>query len=287
MRRRGAIAALLATGAVAWHAAPAAAQQTAVPLSCPATFSVLHDDGIGTLAVPAGSYALTVSDPARLSCAAASDRFRQFLEDWDGRLPAPWRLDPATATFSGGAGVGFRIAAVGTPSGGGGGQHPATGARCPGVFQVLHDDYIGALDVPAGSYTVTLLSVGPLSCAQAMNRLAAFLQRFNGRLPFPWVLETQTATFLKGVRGLASGSSRRSRHSPRRRRAAVRPIPADGYARAPSKCCTTIGSGGSACPPAGTASRSRPQAARAARPMPASWPPSCNGQAAACRAGGG
>ena len=25
---------------------------------------------------------------------------RRFLEDWDGRLPAPWKLDPATSTFA-------------------------------------------------------------------------------------------------------------------------------------------------------------------------------------------
>jgi hypothetical protein len=197
MRRRGLAAALLGIGAAVVCAAPAAAQQTAVPLACPATFSVLHDDRIGALAVPAGSYALTVADPTRLSCAQAADRFRQFLEDWDGRLPAPWTLDPATATFSGGTGIGFRIAAAAAPSGGGGGQYPATGARCPGTFQVLHDDRIGPLIVPAGSYTITLVSVGPLSCARAMRRFAAFLRDFDGRLPRPWVLQPQTATFLK------------------------------------------------------------------------------------------
>ena len=111
---------------------------------------MLHDDRIGALAVPAGPYALTVTDTARLTCAEAADAFRQFLEDWDGRLPAPWRLDAAAASFSAGDGVGFRIAQVAAPSGGGGGQHPATGTRCPGTFQVLHDDRIGAFAVPAG-----------------------------------------------------------------------------------------------------------------------------------------
>ena len=215
---------LLVIAATALSAAPADAQ-TAVPVACPATFSVLHDDRIGTLAVPAGSYALTVADPARLSCAQAADRFRQFLEDWDGRLPAPWTLDAATATFSGGTGIGFRIAAVAAPSGGGGGQYPATGARCPDTFQVLHDDRIGALVVPAGSYTVTLTSVGSLSCARAMNRFAAFLRDFDGRLPRPWVLQPQTATFLEGghdgrVPGRArrhAGAGARGRRRPPRR----------------------------------------------------------------------
>jgi hypothetical protein len=45
---------------------------------------------------------------------------------------------------------------------------------------------------------VTLLSVGPLSCAQAMSRFAAFLQDFDGRLPSPRLLDTATGTFVEG-----------------------------------------------------------------------------------------
>jgi hypothetical protein len=177
-------------------AAPAAA--SAAPAACPATFSVLHDDRIGTLSVAAGAYQLTVSDPARLSCAHAADRFRQFLEDWDGRLPSPWTLDATTATFTGATGTSFSIAQAATPSGGGG-QHPATGLRCPGVFQVVHDDRIGNFRVPAGAYTVTLLSVGRLSCGQAMNRFASFLQDYDGRLPGFWLLDWRTGTFIRGT----------------------------------------------------------------------------------------
>ena len=185
---------LLSAAAIA--AAPAAA--SAAPAACPSTFSVLHDDQIGTLAVPAGAYQLTVSDPALLPCAHAADLFRQFLEDFDGKLPAPWRLDAATLTFSGAAGISFSIATAATPSGGGG-QHPATGLRCPGVFQVMHNDHIGVFTVPAGSYTVTLLSAGPLTCDQAMSNFARFLRDYDGRLQGLWLLDWQNGTFIRGT----------------------------------------------------------------------------------------
>lgn len=194
--RRAALTAVLTAAAAALS--PAVAPAAAAPTACPSTFSVLHDDRIGALAVPAGPYTLTVADPERLSCAHAADAFRRFLEDWDGRLPRPWTLDAATAGFSAGPGVAFRIARADAPSGGGGGQHPATGARCPGVFQVLYDDRIGSFRVPAGPYTLTLLSVGPLTCERAARRFAAFLQDFDGRLPRPWVLDRRTGAFLRG-----------------------------------------------------------------------------------------
>ena len=194
MRLRGLAAGLLVAGAALL--APSVA--SAAPVDCPSTFAVLHDDRIGSLQVPAGNYRITTLDPARTTCAGAADAFRRFLEDFDGRLPAPWRLDAATSTFTGAGGAGFRIAAVSTPSGGGGGQYPASGARCPGVFRVQNDDWIGTFQIPAGNYTVTLLSVGPLSCGQAMNRLTAFLQDFDGRLPSPWILDPATGAFLKG-----------------------------------------------------------------------------------------
>jgi hypothetical protein len=188
------LAALLVAAAAA-GAAPAAA--SAAPATCPATFTVLHDDRIGALSLPAGSYQLTVSDSTRLTCAHAADLFRQFLEDFDGRLPFPWTLDAATSTFSAGNGIAFQVAPA--SGGGGGGQHPATGLHCPGFFQVMHNDRIGSFRVPAGSYTVTLLSAGPLTCAQATNRFARFLQDYDGRLPGPWLLDRRTGTFLRGA----------------------------------------------------------------------------------------
>jgi hypothetical protein len=193
-----------ALAACALLAAPAPAQ---TPATCPATFAVLHDDRIGELLLPAGAYTLTVTG---ISCADAADYFRQFLQDFDGVLRAPWALDPATATFTGPAGQAFSVARAAQPSGGGGGMHPATGTRCPATFSVLHNDRIGALRLPAGQYTVTLLAVGRLSCARAAARFTAFLQDFDGRLPGRWIVDAETGTFLRsahvGFRVKATGA---------------------------------------------------------------------------------
>jgi hypothetical protein len=184
------LAAALAASAVL--AAPAPAQ---TPAACPATFAVLHDDRIGDLLLPAGSYTLTVTG---LSCADAADHFRQFLQDFDGVLPRAWVMDPATATFSDPGGA-FSVARAAQPSGGGGGMHPASGTRCPATFDVVHDDRIGALRLPAGQYAITLLAVGRLSCAQAADRFTDFLQDWNGRLPGGWIVDPETGTFLRSA----------------------------------------------------------------------------------------
>jgi hypothetical protein len=169
----------------------------AAPLTCPATFQVLHNDRIGLLQLPEGYYTITVLERNLLSCASASDYFRQFLEDYNGRLQRPWVLNVATATFRRGRSrVGFSVSRATTPSGGGGGgRHPYSGTACPGYFRVLHNDHIGRLSLPAGPYRITLLAVGRLSCSRASTLFANFLQLYTGRLPFPWRLDVRTATF--------------------------------------------------------------------------------------------
>ena len=78
---------------------------------------------------------------------------------------------------------------------------PPTGARCPGTFRVLHRDSIGRLTLRAGPYIVTRLRGRSPSCARASQLLASFLQDFEGDLPSPWVLNTQTGTFRRGPGG--------------------------------------------------------------------------------------
>jgi hypothetical protein len=181
---------------VALPAAPAAAQS---PTVCPATFHVLHDDSIGTLELAAGNYQTTVR--GGLSCPAASEWLARFLEDYDGVLPRPWLLDTSAASFSRGAsGVGFNVARVDTPSGGGsGGRHPISGRLCPGTFRVLNNDRIGALRLPQGNYTITVLSLNRPTCARASKLFTRFLNNFTGNLPRPWSLDPQTATFRRGA----------------------------------------------------------------------------------------
>jgi hypothetical protein len=191
----GRLAGLVAVGAVALaFAGPA----RAAPQTCPGTFHVLHNDAIGSFQVPEGQYTITVLDDAQLSCAAASDWFRQFLEDYNGRLQRPWVLNRGNSTFTRGRGstTGFRIARTDTPSGGGtSGHYPVSSLTCPGYFRVLHNDHIGRLNVPAGQYRITLLAAGQLTCSRAASLFASFLQDYNGVLARPWRLDVQTATF--------------------------------------------------------------------------------------------
>jgi len=183
-------------------ATPAVAGAQATPAPCPATFEVLHDDTVGALYLPKGHYVVTLLDPAALSCAEASDLFRQFLEDYDGRLRRPWVVNAQAASFTRGSGgsVGFSVAPATSGGGGGGGGHYPQGAACPGTFRVLHDDSIGSFAVPRGNYRITLLSVGRLSCSRASGYLARFLQDFDGILPAPWFLDPETGSFMRGSR---------------------------------------------------------------------------------------
>jgi hypothetical protein len=202
-RRLGLAAGSLIAAAVLALPAAASAQGGGSSAVCPATFEVLHDDTIGALYLPRGAYTVTLLDAGRLTCAQASDLLRQFLEDWNGRLPRPWRVSARTSTFTRGSGaVGFSVAPAGSDNGGGGGGHHPHGAACPGTFRVLHDDTIGTFAIPRGNYRITLLSVGRITCRRASSYLASFLQDYDGILPGPWFLDTETATFMRGSRNV-------------------------------------------------------------------------------------
>lgn len=165
--------------------------------TCPGTFQVLGDDRIGSLALRRGAYKITLLSTTGLTCTQAAQRFAQFLDSEPGVLPAPWKLDAATATFSTSSTNGFRVERVGS---GGGGRHPANGlTRCPASFRVLHNDRIGALRLPKGSYAINVF--GGLTCPQAAGLLRQFLARPAGNLPADWVEVPQTGTFLRAGQG--------------------------------------------------------------------------------------
>lgn len=196
--RSVALAFVLAAAAALGAAAPAQAQ---APVPCTATFHVLHDDRIGQLQLPAGQYQLAV---AGVTCAQASHLFTQFLEDFDGVLPKPWRYSVQAAgqgTFTAGARTFTALRTgdptppvpPGPPSGGGGSSGELL---CPGTFEVQHNDRIGRLRIPAGDYTITLLG-GNLTCATAERFFAAFLKRPRGNLPRRWVVLPQSAEFMR------------------------------------------------------------------------------------------
>ena len=186
--------ALLAAGAVAVSAGTAAGALAAVPASvvpapaaagtCPATFLVLHDDHIGQLAIPKGAYTITTQG---ITCTRAVNRLAAFLQDFDGRLPGTWAVDPGTTTFVRGAtGAGFTIAPAPqpTPAPAAPGTAPE-GRQCPGTFQVDHDDRIGALRLPAGPYRMTIAASGRPGCATAHGCWRASSTGPTGGSPAP------------------------------------------------------------------------------------------------------
>jgi hypothetical protein len=146
--------------------------------------------------VPAGPYTVTLLSAGPLTCKGAMNRFARFLRDYDGRLQGFWLLDWRTGTFIRGTWrVGFRVEPAVSPLPG---PTPSSGGlRCPATFRVLHNDRIGALQIPRGRYWVTRTAAGRPTCAVTTRLLAAFLQRPDGRLPKPWRLQASTATFLR------------------------------------------------------------------------------------------
>ena len=89
-----------------------------------------------------------------VTCAQAPKLLAGFLQDWDGRLPSPWKVVAADGEFlRGSTGDGIRVSAAKAPPTPG----PPSGDACP-YFTVLSDDRIGTLTLKAGRYTMRLLS---------------------------------------------------------------------------------------------------------------------------------
>lgn len=168
--------------------------------ACPSTFAVLHDDRIGSLQLPKGNYRIAVT---RLSCDSASQLFTAFLDDWDGKLPRPWKTTVqgrGRGTFTGSGGQRFtvRFGGTGGGGGGGGGRHPASGLVCGQTIVLTQADRIGALKLKKGRYLIDRLSTLSPSCTQAAVLFGQFLQDFDGKLPGGWVLLPDDGTFLRG-----------------------------------------------------------------------------------------
>jgi hypothetical protein len=163
---------------------------------CP-SFRVLHDDRIGPAVLPAGNYTITVAPSAGLTCPAASKLFTRFLEDFDGVLPTPWRVSgqgSGKATFTQGGKAGFSVA---RSSGGGEGGNSELGALCRNSFMVNSNVVLGPLTFPRGQYLLYIPPRSGISCNRASVLFTRFLGSPGGRLPFPWRLKNQTATFFK------------------------------------------------------------------------------------------
>ena len=101
MRGRTAAIAIAAVGCLfAMPSAAGAAGTGGSATACPGTFTVLHNDQIGNLSLPAGRYAVTVQTPVNLTCADASKLFASFLRLPSGNLPNGWRVNANRARFA-------------------------------------------------------------------------------------------------------------------------------------------------------------------------------------------
>lgn len=169
----------------------------AAQVKCP-QFRVMHNDKVGKVSFPAGYYNVTLLNGDKLTCAASTKLFQEFLQDWDGRLRSPWilRQNGDNRVFRAGAGSdrGFIARPASKGNNGGGGN---SGRSCPGYFRVLHNDSIGSFKVPKGQYRITLINANKMTCARAVKRFQEFLLDFDGRLAYPWKLNQNTATFFK------------------------------------------------------------------------------------------
>lgn len=162
---------------------------------CPGTFTVEHNDRIGSLSLRSGRYQITTHG---LSCSFVTSQFAFFLfHDFAGTLPKPWKLNLAARRFSKGKSS-FSVKFVDAKGkSGGGGLHPNLSITCPNTVAVAAPTTLGSLIIPAGSYYVNVFS--DLSC----NSAAAFFKQFvtAGGVPPQWTLVPDTGTFLRGNEG--------------------------------------------------------------------------------------
>lgn len=169
--------------------------------SCPGFFDVQHNDHIGSLSIPKDAYRITLLNDSALSCRAASRLLTSFLQDFDGRLPSPWQLNPTTASFTRrGSATGFRIkpATGPEPQPSNGGRYPAKGqpGECPGTFRVLNNDRVGGLALPAGPYLTFVFRGTGVSCGQASQLFRTFLRGQN--VPRGYLVMPASGLFSKG-----------------------------------------------------------------------------------------
>jgi hypothetical protein len=166
-------------------------------LVCSKRFALKQNDRIGPLVMKKGLYIIDRLGPLAPSCATDATLLKQFLTDFDGILPGGWTLLPDDGTFvRGSVSYGFRVEP--TSGGGGGNRYPTKTLRCSATFRVVHNDRIGALRFPAGPYWVSIYKGTGITCPQASKLFASFLQRSDGRLPAPWVINVSTGSFRRG-----------------------------------------------------------------------------------------
>ncbi len=202
--RRLAAAVALTFGALLAALALSAAAAPQASAACP-SFRVLHNDQIGAAVLPAGSYDVTPSTGSGLTCGQASALFTRFLADWDGNLPATWRVvaqGSGRASFVRANRTAFTVARTGGSEGEG--NNNRIGRLCPTAFRVNVGMLVGPLFFDEGNYLFYLPGGSGITCRRASVIFTRFLGQPGGRLPFPWHVQNQTATFFKPERPVRS-----------------------------------------------------------------------------------
>ena len=184
----------LSLSVVAIAALPVAAQAaTAGASGACGQFRVMHNDRISGVSFPAGPYNMVNSG---MSCSQTTKYFQQFLEA--GKVAKGWQVKTLSGNrkrftkLGTNPTVDFQATAASDPT-------PTPGGlTCPGTFRVLHNDQIGAMKLPAGSYTITLASHNTpgLDCASASHAFTYFLNNdWAGNLPHPWKMNVAAKSF--------------------------------------------------------------------------------------------
>ena len=133
-----------------------------------------------------------------MSCSQTTKYFQQFLEA--GKVAKGWQVKNLSGNrkrftrLGTNPTVDFQATPVSDPT-----PTPTPGGlTCPGTFRVLHNDQIGAMKLPAGSYTIKLAShdTPGLNCKVASNTFAYFLNNdWAGDLPHPWKMNVGAKSF--------------------------------------------------------------------------------------------
>jgi hypothetical protein len=202
-----ALGALIAVLALAVAAGTAGAAPKAAPVpsfggqACP-SFQVLHNDRIGAAVFPAGNYTINL-ESTTLDCKSGGELFARFLEDFDGVLPAPWKVSAegsGMASFPRGSQPGFSVELTKRQTSGEiekeGASTPILGTLCRNPFTVNHTTTLRPLRFTKGQFLIYLPAGSTITCEGAVKLFAEFLGN-SPNVPSPWKLMSQTATFYK------------------------------------------------------------------------------------------
>jgi hypothetical protein len=197
----GVLIAAIALAVAARPAAAAPAPKAPAAKGCP-SFQVLHNDRIGAAVFPAGNYTINL-ESTTLDCKTGGELFARFLEDYDGVLPAPWKVTAegsGKASFPRGNQPGFSVELTKKQTSGEiekeGATNPDLGTLCRNPFTVNHTTTLRPLRFTKGQFLIYLPPGSTITCEGAVSLFQRFLGN-SPNVPSPWKLTSQTATFYK------------------------------------------------------------------------------------------